>query len=276
MVTHRKQCDSPETATPRLIPHTASQLRNALAACEAIGLSEMDGVALMDRTDTKYVVPVQTLIPVIEAVTGDYRALEINCQRLNRYRTVYFDTDTMSFYLQHHAGNEVRYKVRSREYIESHLSFLELKRKTNKDRTIKQRIPTPEPLTQAGRQVDDFLLSQFPLAEPGLSPKLIIGFDRATLVSKHGAERLTLDIDLSFEANGHQAALPGIAIVEVKQAGFDRTSPVMVAMRAAGVPPRGISKYCLGVSLLYPEIKHNNFKPRLLLLEKLMKEAGNA
>ena len=276
MVTYQKRSDSPETATPRLIPDTASQLRNALAACEAIGLSEMDGVALMDRTDTKYVVPVQTLIPVIEAVTGDYRALEINCQRLNRYRTVYFDTDTMSFYLQHHAGNEVRYKVRSREYIESHLSFLELKRKTNKDRTIKQRIPTPEPLTQAGRQVDDFLLSQFPLAEPGLSPKLINGFDRATLVSKRGAERLTLDIDLSFEANGHQAALPGIAIVEVKQAGFDRTSPVMVAMRAAGVPPRGISKYCLGVSLLYPEIKHNNFKPRLLLLEKLMKEAGNA
>jgi hypothetical protein len=231
----------------------------------------MDGVALMDRTDTKYIVPASSLAGLLERLAGKYRALEIRQRRLNHYRTVYFDTEDMAFYLRHHAGNEVRVKVRSREYTDSRLSYLEIKRKTNKDRTVKERLQTPEPVTQASRQVDDFLLSQYPLAEPGLSPKLSNGFSRATLVSNHGPERLTLDIDLSFEGNGRTASLPGVAIIEVKQARFDRTSPVISGMRALGIPPRGISKYCIGVALLYPEIKHNAFKPKLLLLNQLMR-----
>ena len=49
----------------------------------------------------------------------------------------------------------------------------------------------------------------------------------------------------------------------------------MKALRAAGVFPTSVSKYCLGVSLLYEDVKHNSFKPTLLLIKKLMKEAGN-
>jgi hypothetical protein len=248
----------------------AAKVTAALGALKPISLAEIDGVALLDRTDTKYIISTETLLELIAALTNDYRVLDIEGQRLNRYRTVYFDTNGMTFYLRHHAGNEVRHKVRSREYVDSHLSFLEVKRKTNKDRTVKERLQTPEPVTKLGPAVDDFLLSRFPLAEPGLTPKLRNEFSRATLVSNRGQERLTLDVHLSFAGNGREVLLPGVAIVEVKQAGFDRTSPVMAAMRSAGFPPRGISKYCLGVALLYPEIKHNNFKPKLLLLDKLM------
>lgn len=37
----------------------------------------------------------------------------------------------------------------------------------------------------------------------------------------------------------------------------------------------GFSKYCIGVSLLYPAVKHNRFKPKLQLINKLMKETSN-
>ena len=50
---------------------------------------------------------------------------------------------------------------------------------------------------------------------PSTFLKLFNTFQRITLVSKHSVERLTLDIDLSFQAGGTHAALPGIAIAEV-------------------------------------------------------------
>jgi hypothetical protein len=38
------------------------------------------------------------------------------------------------------------------------------------------------------------------------------------------------------------------------------------------IRPEGISKYCLGVALLYPGMKQNNFKRKLLKIKKLHNE----
>ena len=43
-------------------------------------------------------------------------------------------------------------------------------------------------------------------------------------------------------------------------------------MRASGVRATRFSKYCIGVSMLYPEIKHNNFKPQLRQITRLLHE----
>jgi hypothetical protein len=45
-------------------------------------------------------------------------------------------------------------------------------------------------------------------------------------------------------------------------------------MRALGVRPTGFSKYCVGLLLTQPEIKHNRFKPQLRQLRQLMGEAN--
>ena len=47
-------------------------------------------------------------------------------------------------------------------------------------------------------------------------------------------------------------------------------------MRALGIRSTGFSKYCIGIALLYPQVKHNNFKPILRLLDKLTGGNGNA
>jgi hypothetical protein len=253
----------------------APNLARELMRFPPISLPELDCVALLDRVDTKYLVPYDEIERLIDALSDDYRVLEVDGVRVNRYRTVYFDTDGMDLYFRHHAGDRVRYKVRSREYVDSGVSFLELKRKTNKDRTVKERVRTLAPLNH-GAGVDDFLLSRFPLALPGLAPRLTSEFSRATLAGKRVDERVTIDVDLCFSGNGGEASLPGVAIVEVKQAARDRGSPVMHALRSAGITPSGISKYCLGVALLYQGVKHNSFKPRLLQLEKLMRGDGSA
>jgi hypothetical protein len=269
-----------EPAGPQLAPNGTiiETLREAMSAFASISLDEMAGVSLLDRTDTKYLMSAHKALYLLASLVSDYRALDIKGVRANRYRTVYFDTDDFELYMRHHAGSEVRQKVRSREYLDSHVSYFEVKRKTNKDRTIKDRVQTGTLVTElpANGGTSDFLYSQFPLARPGLAARLTNEFHRVTLVNKRSEERVTVDFELRFSTDEHEISLPGLAVVEVKQAGFDRWSPIVRAMRVAGVPPRGLSKYCLGVTLLYPEIKHNNFKAKLLQIERLMKEDRDA
>jgi hypothetical protein len=40
-------------------------------------------------------------------------------------------------------------------------------------------------------------------------------------------------------------------------------------MRQMGIRKTGFSKYCVGVSLLYPEIKHNRFRAAHRLIARL-------
>ena len=46
-------------------------------------------------------------------------------------------------------------------------------------------------------------------------------------------------------------------------------SPFMQQMHAQQVHPRGFSKYCIGVGLLYDGVKKNALKPKLLWLDKM-------
>jgi len=89
-------------------------------------------------------------------------------------------------------------------------------------------------------------------------------------VSRQSVERLTLDVNLTFRRDGARVGMPGLAIAEVKQEGFDMQSDFMSQMRMMGVRPSGFSKYCMGVASLYDDVKKNNFKPRMLQVGKLM------
>lgn len=236
-----------------------------------ITLAEMDGVALQDRTDTKYVLTSGQLYAALDALAERYRVLEIGGTRVHPYQSVYFDTPDLALYLHHHAGRCNRYKVRSRQYVGTGLSFFEVKHKVKGTRTKKKRFHTDGLLTSVSAAAHDFVADCVPAEARGLAPSVTNGFSRVTLVSRASAERLTLDLDVRFArvGTGAAVALPGIAIAEVKQDGLDRASDFIRFMRAGGVRPMSFSKYCIGVSLLYGEVKHNRFKPKLCALDKL-------
>lgn len=258
-----------------LLSHEA--LADLLAHYEPVDLGDLERVALLNRVDTKYLLSDGRLLDVFAGLSGHYGVLEIDGRRLHHYHTVYFDTPDMVLYRLHHAGKQARHKVRSRQYVESGLSFFEVKEKTNKGLTIKHRLPTGRLKARMTPDTEEFLSSRAPRAGPDLYPVLANGFLRATLMNLAEAgvgERITVDIGLTFAANGREVPLLGTAIVEVKQRDLNRSSPAMQAMRAARVLPTSFSKYCLGVSLVYEDVKHNSFKPKLLLIKKLMTEAG--
>lgn len=234
-----------------------------------ISLSRMEDVALLNRTDTKYVLSVATMKQIIPRLSDAYSALVVNKQRCSQYQTLYFDTTEFALYHRHHAGILDRYKVRSREYVDSQLAFLEVKHKTNKGRTIKSRVQTPELTTSLVSETSEFLHSAYPYNAAELEPKLWVDYTRITLVSHRRKERATIDLDLSYTWNGQTISLPHIAIVEIKQEGFSHDSDIEHQLRQHQVRPTGFSKYCIGISLLYPEVKHNNFKSKLRIVEKL-------
>ena len=240
---------------------------------DGISLAEMDSHALLNRVDTKFVLSEADLLSALKDLEDDYAILDIEGVRLNHYRTLYFDTPGFALYNEHINRGRNCYKVRSREYIDSAISFLEVKFKNQKKRTIKSRIPT-EALVQ-GFDLDErsFLAKNYPDSAKALEPKLWNTFTRITLVNKHEIERVTIDLNLRFFNKDAERELSGVVIAEVKQDGFLQNPAFIRKMRSLGVRSSGFSKYCVGVSLLYDNVKKNNLKPKLLMVQKLQKGA---
>jgi len=252
--------------------HPLARVDSLLTRFEPISLAELQHVKLLDRTDTKYIMRISQLERALRMIAGQYWVLCINGTRLNHYQNLYFDTGDFALYRQHHNGLRVRYKVRIREYVESNLIFWEVKRNTNQNHTVKYRLQTPTIAPVVDARADQFVTTHTPLSSHQLEPKLWNRFARMTLASKDTHERLTLDVNLEFGWGDAYAALPGIAVAEVKQAHYSPHSSFMRAMHELGIQPTRFSKYCAGVCLLYDNVKSNNFKTRMRLVERLMQE----
>jgi len=247
-------------------------IKHALKQFQPIDLSEMAGVSLLNRIDTKYLIPTQDLSGILQNVKEHYRILDINQVRLNRYHTVYFDEPDFTFYNQHHNKHADRYKVRSRQYVDTNLAFFEVKHKTNKKRTIKSRLPLELGLEHQSDDISIFVDTHVPIQSEDLEPKLWNDYRRLTLVGKSQPERVTIDLALSFGHDDTSIALSGMAIAEVKQEHFSPDSHFIRQMRRLGIRSSSFSKYCAGVYLLYDNVKNNNFKPVMRKVQQLVQE----
>lgn len=244
-------------------------LGDLLAAFEPITLAQMNGAALLDRSEIKYVLPQRLLLPALAELTGAYRVLWAADQPISHYRTLYFDTDDLALYRRHHAGALDRYKVRTREYMDSHAAFLEVKHKLGRSRTVKNRIPISDVAPELTAQAADFVANACPYPATALHARLWNAYTRVTLVSKRRPERVTLDLALTFAWNKETVTLPGIVVAEVKYQEYRQASEFVQLMRSYHVRDTSFSKYCMGVSLLYPDVKHNRFKAKQRLVARL-------
>ena len=228
----------------------------------------MDEVKLMNRTDTKFIFEYSLLEKVMEEIKAFYYVLDIDGIRLNAYRSLYFDTKGFKFYFEHHNGKKNRNKVRYREYIDSGLCFLEVKKKDNKGKTIKKRTKVVNIIDSLTEEGNSFV-HQIIGTDDALVPKHWNKFSRITLVNKHIKERLTIDLGVTFEAEERLSKLDNLIIAEVKQEKVNYASAFMRVIKKHGVRPFRISKYCMATASLFPNLKNNNFKPKFLKINKL-------
>ena len=237
-----------------------------------ITLEEMSCIKLMNRTDTKFVATAAQLHAFLLAVQGKYFIQEINGNRIASYHTTYFDTEDYQMYRMHHAGRKVREKIRVRTYLDNGDTFLEVKNKNNHCRTKKKRIPigSLETLHNEHEAVVPFLgkVAWYKIEE--ISPVIENWFNRITLVNYGKTERLTIDFNLRFhhlKSDGHDR-LQKVAIIELKRDG-NVPSPAVDILRNLRIMRSGFSKYCIGSALTNKELKRNNFKERLTMINKM-------
>ena len=102
-----------------------------------ISLAETtDQAALQTRIDKKYLLPIGLLGHVLDDLGAGLRALEIDGLRVFGYESVYFDTPRLQFYRDHVQGRRLRHKVRTRRYVDSDLTMLEVKEKGGRGETV--------------------------------------------------------------------------------------------------------------------------------------------
>ncbi|MGQ1945685.1 polyphosphate polymerase domain-containing protein [Geofilum sp. OHC36d9] len=241
---------------------------------DPISLEEMDKVKLMNRTDTKYWFHIKELHRLLEMVKADYFILNMHNEVALPYETVYYDTDVNSMFIAHHNGKLNRYKIRRRSYVSSGISFLEVKFKSNKGRTIKKRISSDFEERRFNEAEDTFIHGITPFTVESLRPSLINNFSRITLVNRNFKERCTIDFNLTFKSDNHQVALNNLVIVEIKADGCSSESSLARALRDQRIKSSGFSKYCIGRTVTDYSLKRNAFKDKVRKIEKTINTTG--
>jgi hypothetical protein len=236
---------------------------NALRQFDTHALTDINNLKLMDRVDSKFVVPAELLPLLLQESQRQYSLLSIDGVKRSDYLNVYFDSDDLNYYLMHHNGKLNRFKVRHRHYVDTATAFLEFKLKTNKGRTLKTRIQADLDAVKALTENRDFLLDHGIPQQFKLRPTQISAYQRICLASQSLGERITIDTKPSFIApgSGARVVLDDAIIIEIKQPRIDRQSPFYRLVRSLGLRPQSFSKYCVGVSLtMQDRIKTNRFQ----------------
>ena len=167
-----------------------------------LDLDRIAAVRLMNRVDTKYLVDEALCMELLERAADQYYVQIIDDCRACRYATLYYDTPQWDMYHLHHNRRLTRQKIRTRTYVETGVTYLEVKNKSNKGRTHKRRMALDRSLFAAAATdtaAADFLRREARYAPETLSPSLATRFVRVTLVNHAMTERLTIDFDLHFD-----------------------------------------------------------------------------
>jgi hypothetical protein len=250
-----------------------SEIKYILNSFAPVSLEKMDNVRLMDRIDTKYILTASKVSDLLELMKEGYRVLEINGHSISSYNTTYLDTPDYLFFNQHVTGRIERSKVRFRTYNSTGITFLEIKRKTKKERTVKWRIENNLDDDNCNEKAIKFIGKHIPCNSELLIPVIKNDFKRITLVGIEVPERITIDLDLSFSGNdGQICELPFIAVAELKSEGLAIRSPFTGIVKRLSIYPSGFSKYCVGSAIIYDIPRRNILKPTLLYINKIENE----
>lgn len=241
---------------------------------DTITLDNINSVNLLDRHDTKFIFSVEELPGILEDLKDHYKVLEIEENRSFSYENLYFDTSDLMMYKQHHNGKLNRYKIRYRKYKETDICFFEIKRKSNKYKTLKERIPSEDIQTRIEGSAYSLVQEQLDINPETLNPQLRVNYSRITLLNEDIPEKLTFDTNLFFKNSVRQKAIPNLVIAEVKHNRYSSSPLFLKLMRKRRISSMNLSKYCTGTILTHPDVKYNRFKSKLIFINKISENAN--
>lgn len=256
-----------------------------LAHLGSINLETLIGKGqLLSRFDSKHLIGDDDLSHVFDAFGADALVLRHDGitapQDGPRYETRYFDTPDLRTYRDHLMGRRRRFKVRVRRYVDTNDTFFEIKARFPRGQIKKYRwqvepadaavlLTSAEPLSaEWAARTDDLVRQIYGLpVPPTLVPTLHVVFNRLTFYVPGTDERATLDSNIAMARVDDSAPIradASVHVLEVKSA-VQRCSIDRGLLRS-GLRPEGMSKYCLGLGLLTPELRINPWRSLLKVM----------
>ncbi|KQB83820.1 polyphosphate polymerase domain-containing protein [Corynebacterium oculi] len=242
---------------------------NIMEGLAPITLEEINAeAAMLTRVDRKYVMHATQLAEVLRHIPQDTRVLEIAGVRQQRYRTVYFDTDDLLSYRMTAQKRRRRFKVRTRVYQDTEVSFCEIKTAGPRGLTVKQRVPieVAEALENMVPQhtaawVDATLgAARVPTRHRALRPVLFNQYRRTTLCP-NDLGRATIDTDIAFGHGAASEAVRGFGIVYIETKSGNSPSRLDRVLWSLGHRPARVSKFGTGMAALNPGLAYNRWTP---------------
>ncbi len=227
----------------------------------------------MNRIDTKFIVNLETLNKILPSVVDNYYILEVENNKIMEYKTTYYDTKDWKMFNAHQNSKLNRHKIRRRDYILSDTQHLEVKFKNNKKLTKKSRIKREN--THLDFTIDDLNLIErkTPYNGEKIEVKLKNHFQRIMLIHKYEKERVTIDSNISFtNPSGNEKCIDDLIILEIKRENKINSSVIFKKLKNIYIRELRISKYILGSILLYPQLKSNNYKKKILAINKILSD----
>ncbi len=221
---------------------------------------------MQQRAESKFVVSEAAAAALVLALHDDFAVLPAGDALVASYRSLYFDTNALSFFHAHRCGRRIRHKVRIRHYADRELSVLEVKTRRGEYCTAKVRCP---------REYGDITFGADDLAfvrqhcgpTDDLVPQAWIAYRRVTLLGVRSPERVTFDTHLDlWRVHGHGQFRHAV-VIEVKQPRLNHHSVAMTLLRAAGCRPGWMSKYCTAIALTSPGVRANQLMSRMRQLK---------
>jgi VTC domain-containing protein len=253
----------PASAAAVRVTPAERAVAEAAAMVAPIGLEElMDLAELQTRVDRKYFVPAVIFRRMIAELAPQMRVLEIDGRRTFGYESIYFDTPELDGYRAHIQRRRQRFKARTRTYTDSGQCMFEVKLKGARGETVKQRVPHPieesgELTGEALAHLRTALFEAYRWAQPPqLRSTLATTYRRTTFVSRTGDVRLTCDVGLSCLDVNHEVRDTGTHVLVESKSSGQGNAPDRI-LRDLGVRPASVSKYCVGIAALHPELPSN-------------------
>ena len=112
-----------------------NNLGHILSSFDSVSLEDIGAVKLLNRMDSKFPFCIDKLPAVLNRLQKDYFVLEVDGKRQLPYKSLYYDSEDFSCYYTHQFGRANRFKLRTRQYVETNVFFFEVKQKNNRQKS---------------------------------------------------------------------------------------------------------------------------------------------
>ena len=180
-----------------------------------ITLQDSKKIKLFKRFESKYLVEDSQINLILDYLQYlNYFIVKDNNLSIFDYYSLYFDNDNLDTVKAHEKDNNIRQKLRIREYQNGD-KFLEIKEKNN-HKSIKTRIPvTSYELNNEKNWVDE----SFIYDTKTLTKTLEVRYKRMTFINKSKSHRVTLDFDITCHnyITNKDYKLDNYTVIEIKK-----------------------------------------------------------